>query len=223
MADNLNYCNFSLPRCWTCSALCTPTLPPQEDEALLAQTPSIWVTSLARWVWKITPLRQLDFSTCLSTELLLIAYVCVSHQNKSGDKFKRPFKKRHSSVYHQPSNRVNKYLAQAIEARSVDREKADHVTLTTLCFRDHNKESQVGETICMAFNFRGYLQQSVFSEGAIPRLLVGSCWSFVWKFSQQFFNWIFLSCKFFLDGARHRFDKKKVLLFTIINYDPILL
>lgn len=59
------------------------------------------------------------------------------------EKFKRPFKKRHSSVYHQPSNRVNKYLAQAIEARSVDREKSTHVSLFTLCFKDKMKESQV--------------------------------------------------------------------------------
>ncbi|XP_059470227.1 Ca(2+)/calmodulin-responsive adenylate cyclase isoform X2 [Neocloeon triangulifer] len=75
----------------------------------------------------------------------------IAGKNKSGDKFKRPFKKRHSSVYHQPSNRVNKYLAQAIEARSVDREKANHVTLTTLCFRDHNKESQYHEDADVGF------------------------------------------------------------------------
>ncbi|KAJ8935000.1 hypothetical protein NQ314_013072 [Rhamnusium bicolor] len=56
---------------------------------------------------------------------------------------KGPLKKRHSSVYHQPSNRVNKYLAQAIEARSVDREKSTHVNLFTLCFKDRYKEHQV--------------------------------------------------------------------------------
>ncbi|KAH1009575.1 hypothetical protein HUJ04_001908 [Dendroctonus ponderosae] len=66
----------------------------------------------------------------------------TSSHNKVTEKFKRPFKKRHSSVYHQPSNRVNKYLAQAIEARSVDREKSTHVSLFTLCFKDKNKESQ---------------------------------------------------------------------------------
>lgn len=59
------------------------------------------------------------------------------------DKFKRPFKKRHSSLPHAPSNRVNKYLAQAIEARSVDREKSTHVSLVTLCFRDREKERDV--------------------------------------------------------------------------------
>ncbi|ERL83608.1 hypothetical protein D910_00726, partial [Dendroctonus ponderosae] len=69
----------------------------------------------------------------------------TSSHNKVTEKFKRPFKKRHSSVYHQPSNRVNKYLAQAIEARSVDREKSTHVSLFTLCFKDKNKESQVSD------------------------------------------------------------------------------
>lgn len=64
-------------------------------------------------------------------------------QNKVTEKFKRPLKKRHSSVYHQPTNRVNKYLGQAIDARSVHREKATHVHLLTLCFKDAAKEAQV--------------------------------------------------------------------------------
>ena len=82
--------------------------------------------------------------------LMVIFLVCAGNlsviyylQNKVTEKFKRPFKKRHSSVYHQPSNRVNKYLAQAIDARSVDREKSTHVNLATLCFKDHEKENQV--------------------------------------------------------------------------------
>ncbi|CAH2073740.1 unnamed protein product, partial [Iphiclides podalirius] len=66
----------------------------------------------------------------------------MSLQNKVTEKFKRPLKKRHSSVYHQPTNRVNKYLAQAIDARSVHREKATHVHLLTLCFKDAEKEAQ---------------------------------------------------------------------------------
>lgn len=70
-------------------------------------------------------------------------------QNKVTEKFKRPFKKRHSSVYHQPSNRVNKYLAQAIEARSVDREKSTHVNLVTLCFKDKEKENHVINSIIL--------------------------------------------------------------------------
>ena len=61
------------------------------------------------------------------------------------DKLRKPFKKRHSVVYHQGTNRVNKYLAQAIDARSVDREKSTHVNLITLCFKDKYKERQYHE------------------------------------------------------------------------------
>ena len=53
---------------------------------------------------------------------------------------RKPMKKRHSIVYHAGTNRVNKYLSQAIEARSVDQEKSTHVNLITLCFRDSEKE-----------------------------------------------------------------------------------
>ncbi|XP_037869351.1 Ca(2+)/calmodulin-responsive adenylate cyclase isoform X3 [Bombyx mori] len=66
----------------------------------------------------------------------------AARKNKVTEKFKRPLKKRHSSVYHQPTNRVNKYLAQAIDARSVHREKATHVHLLTLCFKQADKEAQ---------------------------------------------------------------------------------
>ncbi|CAG0881640.1 unnamed protein product [Cyprideis torosa] len=44
-----------------------------------------------------------------------------------------------------PSSRVNRFLAQAIEARSVDREKANHVYPLSLCFRDSDKERQFHE------------------------------------------------------------------------------
>ncbi|XP_022241729.1 Ca(2+)/calmodulin-responsive adenylate cyclase-like [Limulus polyphemus] len=64
---------------------------------------------------------------------------------KVADKFRKSFKKRHSTVYHQPTNRVNKYLAQAIEARSVDMEKATHVNVVTLCFKNRQKEWQFHE------------------------------------------------------------------------------
>lgn len=73
----------------------------------------------------------------------VVDVACAFPQNKVTEKFKRPLKKRHSSVYHQPTNRVNKYLAQAIDARSVHREKATHVHLLTLCFKDADKEAQV--------------------------------------------------------------------------------
>lgn len=76
-------------------------------------------------------------------------------QHKVTEKFKKPFKKRHSSVYHQPTNRVNKYLNQAIEARSVDREKSTHVNLFTLCFKDENKE----KLVCISVvSFKLYVQ-----------------------------------------------------------------
>ncbi|KAG8185405.1 hypothetical protein JTE90_018626 [Oedothorax gibbosus] len=58
------------------------------------------------------------------------------------DKLRAPFKKRHSTVYHQPTSRVNKYLAQAIEARSVDQENSTHINVLTLCFKDSIKERQ---------------------------------------------------------------------------------
>ncbi|XP_023721061.1 Ca(2+)/calmodulin-responsive adenylate cyclase isoform X3 [Cryptotermes secundus] len=76
----------------------------------------------------------------------------IANKNKVTEKFKRPFKKRHSSVYHQPSNRVNKYLAQAIDARSVDREKSTHVNLATLCFKDHEKETQYHDDTDVGFS-----------------------------------------------------------------------
>ncbi|CAH1156233.1 unnamed protein product [Phaedon cochleariae] len=75
-----------------------------------------------------------------------------ARKNKVTEKFKRPFKKRHSSVYHQPSNRVNKYLAQAIEARSVDREKSTHVNLITLCFKDRHKENQYHDDLDVGYS-----------------------------------------------------------------------
>lgn len=61
-------------------------------------------------------------------------------------KFKKTFMKRHSTTHcHQTSNRVNKYLSQAIEARSVDQEKSTHVNIVTLCFKDKFKERMFHE------------------------------------------------------------------------------
>ena len=68
------------------------------------------------------------------------------------EKFKRPFKKRHSSIYHQPTNRVNKYLSQAIEARSVDRDKSAHVRRITLRFKDRDKERQYHQDLDLGFS-----------------------------------------------------------------------
>ena len=60
-----------------------------------------------------------------------------------GKTFRKPFMKRHSAELrplHGTSNRVNKYLSQAIEGRSIDQEKSTHVNLCTLCFKDRDKE-----------------------------------------------------------------------------------
>ncbi|XP_042877202.1 adenylate cyclase type 1-like isoform X5 [Penaeus japonicus] len=75
----------------------------------------------------------------------------ITKKSSLSDKFKRPFKKRLSSLPHTPSNRVNKYLAQAIDARSVDREKSTHVSLITLCFRDREKERNYHEEVDVGF------------------------------------------------------------------------
>ena len=40
---------------------------------------------------------------------------------------------------------LNGFILQAIEARSVDQEKASHVSSLTLCFRDSDKERQYQE------------------------------------------------------------------------------
>lgn len=76
----------------------------------------------------------------------------IRKQNTVTEKFKRPFKKRHSSVYHQPTNRVNKFLSQAIEARSVDREKSVHVNRFTLRFRESDKEREYHQDLDLGFS-----------------------------------------------------------------------
>lgn len=64
----------------------------------------------------------------------------------------RTFIKRHSTVYHQPTNRVNKFLSQAIEARSVDREKSVHVNRFTLRFRESDKEREYHQDLDLGFS-----------------------------------------------------------------------
>lgn len=99
-------------------------------------------------------------------------------QNKVTEKFKRPFKKRHSSVYHQPSNRVNKFLSQAIEARSVDREKSDHVNRFTLNFRENEKEKSYhqdfdfGFTMSMGCSLLLLCLSAGLQVSALPRTLI---------------------------------------------------
>jgi len=50
---------------------------------------------------------------------------------------------RHSNKPSSSVDRVNKYLAQALIARSVDREKRDHVSFVTLRFKKSPKEKRV--------------------------------------------------------------------------------
>ncbi|XP_062538681.1 Ca(2+)/calmodulin-responsive adenylate cyclase isoform X2 [Armigeres subalbatus] len=101
-----------------------------------------------------------------------------ARKNKVTDKFKRPFKKRHSSVYHQPSNRVNKFLSQAIEARSVDREKSVHVKRISLQFREKDKERQyhqdfdLGFTTAMGCSLLLLILSAGLQISALPRTLI---------------------------------------------------
>uniref|UniRef100_A0A182QFK2 adenylate cyclase n=1 Tax=Anopheles farauti TaxID=69004 RepID=A0A182QFK2_9DIPT len=101
-----------------------------------------------------------------------------STNNKVTDKFKRPFKKRHSSVYHQPTNRVNKFLSQAIEARSVDREKSVHVKRISLQFREKEKERQyhqdfdLGFTTAMGCSLLLLILSAGLQISALPRTLI---------------------------------------------------
>ncbi|XP_014661660.1 PREDICTED: adenylate cyclase type 1-like [Priapulus caudatus] len=61
-------------------------------------------------------------------------------KTKVTDRFRKPFRKRHATLMHQPTNRVNRYLANAITARSIDREKSQHVNFFTLRFKQSQKE-----------------------------------------------------------------------------------
>ncbi|XP_043199779.1 Ca(2+)/calmodulin-responsive adenylate cyclase-like isoform X5 [Amphibalanus amphitrite] len=110
-------------------------------------------------------------------------------KHKMAERFRRPFQKRHSSLPHQPTNRVNKYLAQAIDARSVDREKSNHVNVVSLCFRNKEKEQQynceqdVGFSASLAMSllllmFLGGVQAVVLPRTLILLLLFLT--AFVW-------------------------------------------
>ncbi|XP_059084540.1 Ca(2+)/calmodulin-responsive adenylate cyclase-like isoform X4 [Tigriopus californicus] len=71
-------------------------------------------------------------------------------QIKVTERFKLRRKRQQGSNL-QPTNRVNKFLSQAIEARSIDQEKANHVNLVSLCFRDSNKERLYQEDVDLGF------------------------------------------------------------------------
>ena len=79
------------------------------------------------------------------------------------ERFKLRRKRIGSSSAHQPANRVNKFLSQAIEARSVDQEKANHVNMFSLCFRDPEKERQV-RIKCFFHNISHTAKVSLYKE-----------------------------------------------------------
>lgn len=79
---------------------------------------------------------------------------CPEESTSSGKTFRKPFMRRHSAEMrplHGTTNRVNKYLSQAIEGRSIDQEKSTHVNLFTLCFKDRDKERLYHEDKDTAF------------------------------------------------------------------------
>lgn len=99
-------------------------------------------------------------------------------QSKVTDKFKRPFRKRHSSVHHQPTNRVNRFLSQAINARSVDCDKSEHVDRITLKFRESDKEREyrkdfdLGFTTAMGCSLLLLILGAALQVTALPRTLI---------------------------------------------------
>ncbi|XP_037921658.1 Ca(2+)/calmodulin-responsive adenylate cyclase isoform X2 [Hermetia illucens] len=99
-------------------------------------------------------------------------------KTKVTDKLKRPFRKRHSSVHNQPTNRVNRFLSQAINARSVDRDKSVHVDRITLRFRESDKEREYhkdfdfGFTTAMGCSLLLLILGAALQVTALPRTLI---------------------------------------------------
>lgn len=116
-------------------------------------------------------------TVCFSSTKKHVPHV-IYLQTKVTDKFKRPFRKRHSSVHHQPTNRVNRFLSQAINARSVDREKATHVDRITLRFRETDKEREyrkdfdLGFTTAMVCSLLLLILSAGLQVSALPRTLI---------------------------------------------------
>ncbi|BFG01509.1 Ca(2+)/calmodulin-responsive adenylate cyclase [Drosophila madeirensis] len=100
-------------------------------------------------------------------------------QSKVADKFKRPFRKRHSvAAHHQPTNRVNRFLSQAINARSVDCDKSEHVDRLTLRFRqsdmerEYHKDFDLGFTTAMGCSLLLLILGAALQVTALPRTLI---------------------------------------------------
>ncbi|KQS30334.1 uncharacterized protein Dere_GG19448, isoform D [Drosophila erecta] len=111
-------------------------------------------------------------------------------QSKVTDKFKRPFRKRHSvAAHHQPTNRVNRFLSQAINARSVDCDKSEHVDRLTLRFRqsdmerEYHKDFDLGFTTAMGCSLLLLILGAALQVTALPRtliLLLLFLFAFIW-------------------------------------------
>ena len=54
-------------------------------------------------------------------------------------------------MHYQPTNRVNRFLSQAINARSVDCDKSEHVDRITLRFRESDKEREYRKDVDVGF------------------------------------------------------------------------
>lgn len=114
----------------------------------------------------------------------------LQSQSKVADKFKRPFRKRHSvAAHHQPTNRVNRFLSQAINARSVDCDKSEHVDRLTLRFRQSDKEREyhkdfdLGFTTAMGCSLLLLILGAALQVTALPRtfiLLLLFLTAFIW-------------------------------------------
>lgn len=148
-----------------------------------------------------------------------------NRKTKTTDKFKRPFKKRHSSLYHQPTNRVNKFLSQAIDARSVDQEKSAHVNRLTLQFRDRDVERNYHKDLDLSFSIEllcsilllmlsSALQVAVFPRTLILLLLFLT--AFVWIASILMLM-LAARLKWILWDLSHSFSLRlAIVIFTII-------
>ncbi|GAB1599505.1 uncharacterized protein LOC115219753, partial [Argonauta hians] len=77
----------------------------------------------------------------------------TSKLSKLVSDIRKPFQGRLSSVPPpEPLDRVNKYLAQAITARSIEQETANHVHFSTLTFKNSAKEKKYQGVDDIAFN-----------------------------------------------------------------------
>ena len=63
-----------------------------------------------------------------------------------------------------PKERVNRYLSQAITARSIKKDMRDHVNLFTLCFKKSIRERQVSRFILLKKTNKPNLQKEATAD-----------------------------------------------------------